>query len=116
LFGQSNINYRLIGNNVEIVPDDHAPGTYRFWYIPSYTTLALDADTVDGVNGWEEYIIVDACIKCLEKEESDTSVFERQKAKLEQRIEEMASNRDLDQPERITDIQQGQFDLDFPFS
>jgi hypothetical protein len=116
LFGQSNINYRLVGNNVELVPEDHAPGTYKLWYIPAFTTLTSDTDTVDGVNGWEEYIVVDACIKCLEKEESDVSTFIRQKALLEARIEEMASNRDLDQPERVTDIQQGQFDLDFPYN
>ena len=116
LFGQSNINYRLVGNNVELVPEDHAAGTYKLWYVPVYTTLTLDSDTIDGVNGWEEYIVVDGCIKCLEKEESNTATFERQKAKLEQRIEEMASLRDLEQPERVTDTQASQFDLDFPYN
>jgi len=116
LFGQSNINYRLVGNNVELVPEDHAPGSYKLWYIPTYTTLSADGDTVDGVNGWEEYIIVDACIKCLEKEESSTSMFEKQKVKLEQRIEEMASLRDIDQPDRISDVNSAQWDMDFPYT
>jgi hypothetical protein len=116
LFGQSNINYRLIGDTVELLPEDHAAGTYRLWYVPAFTTLSSDSDTLDGVNGWEEYIVVDACIKCLEKEESSTTSFERQKQKLEMRIEEMASNRDFDQPERVTDMQQNQFDLDFPYT
>ena len=116
LFGQSNINYRLVGNNVELIPEDHAAGTYKLWYVPTFTALSSDSDTVDGVNGWEEFIIVDACIKCLEKEESSTNTFERQKAKLERRIEEMASLRDIDQPERITDVQASYLDLEWPYS
>ncbi len=116
LFGQSNVNYRLVGNNVELVPNDHAAGTYKLWYVPAYTTLSSDSDTLDGVNGWEEYIVVDACIKCLEKEESSTTSFERQKTRLERRIEEMASMRDIEQPERVTDTQASQFDLDFPYN
>lgn len=58
----------------------------------------------DGVNGWEEYIVVDAAIKCLTKEESETAVLERDKAFLLKRIEAMASNRDAGKPEKITDV------------
>ena len=103
-FNQIDIRYRLIGNNIELTPQGSAAGTYRLWYIPTYTALSLDADTVDGVNGWEEYIIVDACIKCLEKEESSTTMFEKQKKALLKRIEEMASQRDINNLDRITDV------------
>lgn len=58
----------------------------------------------DGVNGWEEYIVVDAAMKCLQKEESDVSVLMAEKSALKQRIEAMASNRDAGKPERITDV------------
>ena len=49
----------------------------------------------------------------LQKEESDTTVLERQKAALKRRIEEAANNRDAGQGESISDIY-NQFD-DFYF-
>lgn len=103
LWGTINVNYRLVGNNIELIPEDQASGTYRMWYVPACPVLSLDADTVDGVNGFEEYIVVDVCIKVLEKEESDTTTFQRQKAALMKRIEEMAAQRDAGEPDRITD-------------
>lgn len=77
----------------------------RLWYIPRMVELVVDADTVDGISGWSEYIVVDVCIKALAKEESDTTVFERQKAGLLARITEMAENRDAGNPLSVTDSQ-----------
>jgi len=59
---------------------------------------------MDEINGFEEYIIIDAAIKCLIKEESDVSVLLAQKQQIMQRIEAMASNRDAGEPERVTDV------------
>lgn len=95
--------YRIYGNQLIIVPNDMASGNYRLWYVPKYTPLVLDSDTVDGVNGWEEYIVIDAAIKCLQKEESDVSTLMAQKQMLMQRIQNMATNRDAGAPERVTD-------------
>ena len=58
---------------------------------------------VDGVSGWEEYIVADAAIKCLEKEESDTSVQMAQKQALLLRIEAAAENRDAGAPQVVSD-------------
>jgi hypothetical protein len=60
--------------------------------------------TYDGINGWEEYAVVWAAIKCLAKEESDTSAQERQLGRLRMRLEEMAEERDIGEPETVTDI------------
>lgn len=60
--------------------------------------------TADGVNGWEEIIILDAAIKMLAKEESSTTVLERQKAMMMQRIQRMAADRDASMPERVSDV------------
>lgn len=57
----------------------------------------------DDYNGWIEYVIVDAAIKCLQKEESDTTALERAKSFQLQRIENAAQNRDVGEPERISD-------------
>lgn len=53
-----------------------------------------DASTLDGISGWEEYVIVDAAIKALVKQEQDSTALMMQKQELKQRIEAMAEGRD----------------------
>lgn len=96
--------YRIFGNKLLITPELSAQGDYRLWYVPQYQPLTLLPDELDVVMGWEEYVIVDAAIKCMQKEESDVSVLLNQKAALYQRIEVMAANRDAEIPDTITDV------------
>jgi hypothetical protein len=77
--------------------------TVRLLYVPRLTVPTVDADTVDGVNGWEEYIIVDACLKAMGKEESDISAFMMRKQALIQRMESEVENRDAGSPATIVD-------------
>lgn len=59
---------------------------------------------VDGRSGWEEWTVVDAAIKLLAKEESDTSQLEREAARIWARIMKSMANRDAGQAKRITDV------------
>lgn len=59
---------------------------------------------IDGVNGWEEYIIVDAALKAIEKEESDPSALMSDKGSLIQRIEAAAENRDAGMSATVSDV------------
>ena len=102
--GIREVQYRIVGNELIIEPEDNAPGDYKLWYTPIYTPLVSESDTVDGLNGWEEYIIIDVAIKMLSKEESSVTHLDREKAIMLNRIESMAQNRDSDQPEKITDM------------
>ena len=78
--------------------------TVRVFYIPKVTLLAVDADvTIDLQNDWEEYIVVDAALRAVAKEESDVSVLMMRKQALVQRINEEAENRDASQPMGIVD-------------
>lgn len=102
--------YRILGDKLRFVPEDQCQGTYRLWYVPKATDKTLGTDTIEGVNGWEEYIIVDAAIKCMQKEESDVNVLMSQKMALIKRIEEMAQNRDAGHSQRVTDVTMNEFD------
>lgn len=104
-FGITNLRYRIQGDQLWLNPLPQVNQTVRLFYIPRMVTLALDTDTVQGVSGWTEYIIVDAAIKCLQKEESDVSVFMAQKQALLARIEAMAQNRDAGMPSTVADAQ-----------
>lgn len=108
-YGVTNLRYRLKGSQLWLTPIAAAGQTVQIWYVPKLTTLVNDTDTVDGISGWTEYIIVDAAIKCLEKEESDTSALEARKAALIARIESAAENRDAGSPATVADTQYDDF-------
>jgi hypothetical protein len=91
----SGIRYRVQGSSLKLTPSENATNqTFRVWYTPLMPALTLDADVFDDQNRWSEYIVVDAAIKALQKEESSTTVLERQKEALKQRIQAMANDRD----------------------
>jgi len=95
------IRHRVQAGSVKLIPADQAVGNYQVWYVPRMPTLVATTDAFDGINGWEEYVVVDAAIKMMQKEESDTSALERQKAALLKRIETMAAERNVGEPERL---------------
>ena len=103
-YGITNLRYRLMGNKIKFTPIPQANQQMRLWYIPRMTTLSLGTDTVDGISGWTEYIIIDSAIKCLQKEESDTTVLLAQKMAIIQRIENAAENRDAGFPKTVADV------------
>jgi hypothetical protein len=98
------LKYRLRAGNIEFNTDPGAGRTIRLLYIPKSTTLVSGSDTFDGINAFEEYVVVDAAIKMLTKEESDTSTLYAQKVALIERIHEMADDRDSGESETITDL------------
>lgn len=104
-YGTSNLRYRLLGNGLWLTPRASSGQTVRLWYVPRLTLPVNDADVIDGVSGWEEYIVVDAVIKCKLKEESDPSVELALKQELVKRIESAAENRDAGSPPTVVDTQ-----------
>ncbi len=108
-YGITNLRYRLNGNNLFIVPIASAGQTVRIWYVPRPSVLVKDTDVLDGVSGWEEYVVVDACIKYMIKEESDPQPFMLQKAAMIKRVEEAAENRDIGEPEVVSDSKMRNF-------
>ena len=79
--------------------------TIRLLYVPRATLPYADADVIDGVNGWEEYIVVDVCIKALVKEEADVTAFGARKAALLERLQGEITNRDAGSPACVADVQ-----------
>lgn len=63
-----------------------------------------DAASMDGISGWEEYVIIDAAIKAMIKEESDVTALAGQKAGMLSRIQSMAEGRDLGQACHVQDV------------
>jgi hypothetical protein len=105
IYGVFNLQYRLMGPNLKLIPTPSASQPIMIWYIPRLKELLADTDlTSTSISGWIEYVVVDAAIKALQKEESDVSVLMMQKQALIKRIEESASNRDESRPDTISDV------------
>lgn len=103
IYGVFNCSYRLVGNKIEFIPVPSGNQPFRLWYIPRLVVPILDTDIVDGVSGWNEYIIVRAAKYALDKEESDSSKLDQELSFLIKRIEETAANRDVGQADTISD-------------
>jgi len=105
--------YRFIYNTttpttpmLELIPTPGNGETYRHMYTVAPSDLTADADIVDGVAGWEEYIVIDAAMKALDKEESTTAAnaLRKEKAEIRQRIEDMVENRTIGSVGRIGSV------------
>lgn len=101
--GVFNLQYRLLGDQIEFIPTPSANQYIGLWYFPRLPALLKDTDSLDGFSGWTEYVIVDAAIKAVRKQEGDTTLLNAQKMMLKQRIEQTAQNRDAGQPDNISD-------------
>ncbi len=104
--------YSVRGEEIFFFPKSGVAGTITIWYIPQYCKMETDTDTICNFlpylnNGWEEYAVITAAIKCLQKEESDTMPLMQEKAIQLKRIEDVAQNRDVGEPGRITFVNGG---------
>ncbi len=104
--------YSVRGEEIFFFPKSGVAGTITIWYIPQYCKMETDTDTICNFlpylnNGWEEYAVITAAIKCLQKEESDTMPLMQEKAIQLKRIEDVAQNRDVGDPGRITFVNGG---------
>ena len=114
-FGQfpgTYLRYRLQGQNLIFTPTPTTVNVIRFNYTPAPQLLVNSTDVIDGVDGWEQYVINFAAMQCLINEESDISQIAAQQAQIEARITKMAENRDTGEPMRVAAASDCD---DFPF-
>ena len=100
-----NIRYRIVGTNIRLQPEPAAVYAFTLHYVPTAMRLISTTDTIESeiVDGWSEYIVLDAAIKCLNKEESDTTGLSARLERMRERIMSMAE-RDEGEPERVVDV------------
>jgi len=119
----NNLTYHVQGNEIHFKPADALPsGIITIHFVPQADQFATDGSTDSeqlSLNnraiapGYEEYIVIDAAIKCLLKEESDVSVHMAQRESARRRIEEAAGKRDAGEPYAISDVTTGTAISDF---
>ncbi len=98
--------YKLLGNNIEVLPTPQGAFALELRYIPTATVLASDSDTFDGINGWDEFVVVDVARKMATKERDWEQVreFKGDLIKLEGRIRALAGARDRASNRHVVDV------------
>ncbi|NBW08775.1 MAG: hypothetical protein EBR82_12200 [Caulobacteraceae bacterium] len=96
--------YRLLGNQINFIPTPSGSYSITLNYYPTFTKLVSGSDTFDGVNGWEELAVWKAAAYCKAKGDEDPGYCEAQAAKLQERIDALAAQRDAENPERVHDV------------
>jgi hypothetical protein len=103
--------YRLSGRrSLLFLPGFSGNVDARLIYYAQQPALALDSDTRDYPNGWEEWAILKAAIVCLGKEERDATHLERMLAMEDSRIRDAAPQREL-APVTVADVETASADL-----
>lgn len=108
IYGVYNMRYRVMGTNpdtIRFIPTPAGNQQIRITYAPILAGLLADTDlTTIGYSGWLRYAIVRSSKYALDKEEgTDTSKKDSELLFLKTRIEQTAINRDIGQPDTISE-------------
>jgi hypothetical protein len=98
----SNLRYCVLGDTLLLLPTP-AEESLTLWFVPAPARITADTQIIDGIAGFEQYIIAHACIEIANKNETDPAVFERKLARLEKKITSFAFNRDAGEPRQVID-------------
>lgn len=96
--------YGLVGSNLRLYPTPQSVMTGSILYAPEATVLTTGTDTVNYPNGWERFIVIDAAIQALAKEESSITTLDNERKAIIREIEETKEQRDLASPHRVVDV------------
>jgi len=100
----SRLFYRLRQDNIVFSPIPDSNYTVTILYVPEPVQLVDDGDVLDTFpNSWSEWVILDSAIKVLMKEETDVTVYELEKSRVETRIRNAAPGRDDGSPQTVSD-------------
>lgn len=96
--------FRIIRDKLVIAPVPTMAMPMAHVYVPTFTDLEDDADTFDGINGWEKAPTLQTAIEILGLQKKDTSTLEGWLARELERIDQMAADRANSEPKRVRDV------------
>jgi hypothetical protein len=100
------MSYRMMGNQIYLFPQN-TNMVVRVSYVPILSQMLQDTDMLPfSISGWSEYVIVDAAMKAMIKEESfeKWTALANSKTALMERIATTAANRDVGQPNTVSNV------------
>lgn len=101
---QGGISNSSNDTKIRLLPVPQAGGTVYYSYAGEITPLSSGSDTIYIPGGWEKYVVLDAAIQCLIKEESDTRALEKQLQQMDGELELMKEQRDASMAQQVVDM------------
>jgi len=105
------MQYHMLGDQLRLMPSPTSSTQMKIWYVPRAKNLTVsptpgadEANEVDCLNGWEDFIITSAAIYILIKEESDPGALMAMKEQARERVLSTSINRNTAEPERVYDV------------
>lgn len=105
--------YMRQGSNLVLRPSPALYPSVRIYYVPNTWAKSaagaakaqlVDAtDTIEGVIGFEELVVIEAAIKCAQKENDSITDLVRERDRLYELIESEADNRDVGGAKAVQD-------------
>lgn len=110
---RENYMYRIRGDNLVISPTPDYAETSGIRHIYVSTPAPLDNtvtnENVDGIHGWEDYIVYDCLVKFIGgKEEGDATEWRQMLGKANARIDKLKNRRDRANADTVSNV-------DYPF-
>jgi hypothetical protein len=93
-------------DSIKLIPMPNGQFNCTLWYYPVLAPLVSGADQFDGINGFEEYAVLDAAIKILIKQErfDHANLLMGRQQQEEARIMSMLVTHDAENPQRVQDV------------
>lgn len=101
------VYYQIWGQNIVFFPVPEAAYQVQLNYVPVAPQLTGPNSTLDSINGWEEFVVLDAAIKVLIKDRQGdmVAILQGRLEEERQRIRAMAPRRDMNQAEGVHEIE-----------
>ena len=95
--------YQIQGTNINFLPTPTAGYNVTVNYVPTAPVLSNPSDYINSINGWEEYIVLDAAIRCLMKDGQLDIIplLQGLQAREEKRILQAAAQQDMNASEGV---------------
>jgi hypothetical protein len=83
---KTSARWDLFGDRLRLQPTPNWTGELRLEYCRTFAPTGLASQAVDFENSWHEWTVLDVCVKCCAKEETDPSVYAAQQKAVQERI------------------------------
>lgn len=98
--------YRVENGELEFIPTPQS-GDYEVRFVPVPGTLEDDDDEMDGVLGWEEYVVVAVAIELKTKEDVNANALKQDLVRLEREIADEAQAAEAVEGTVVADVRYG---------
>jgi hypothetical protein len=105
LVGKSNLPGQAANDSIKFIPAPSGGFSCTLWYYPTPPVLAQATDTFDGINGYEEFAVLQAARKLLVKQEQleHAAALTQMLAEERERISGELGSHDAENPPRVQD-------------